>query len=210
MGSCNFSREADCKKLSSKVDVKYFWGKNLAFGNITDISKQCMCISTKFTFPLNSKIELLIPFKSKVFSVLSRVSGYEHTNSLYDNMSVEVLNCSQEYLEFVNSFEKRTCKRIPVGLEAELTYQDIWCACFIRNISEYGVNMIMRPEKTAFDFNPSDMLDLSLNIPSGEKLNLNGKIIWTQPVLPNKLSMNVGMEIIDPPAGYMNFLNTLD
>lgn len=100
MENCWFAGKRDCKKISSKIGVRYFWGNNLALGNVTEISRNCMCINTQFCIPLNSKVELLIPFRKSVLTVLARVSRYKHTDSLYDTMYVEVLNSSREYLEF--------------------------------------------------------------------------------------------------------------
>lgn len=106
MEDCKCIGKRDCTSISSKVDVRYFWGNMLAVGNATSISKSCVCINTKFCFPLNSRIELLIPFKRRVLEILAKVSTYKHTDSLYDTMRVEVLNSSQEYSDFVRSFSK--------------------------------------------------------------------------------------------------------
>jgi hypothetical protein len=103
MENCEFIGKRDCTNISSKVDVRYFWGNMLALGNATSISKSCVCINTMFCFPLNSRIELLIPFKRKVLEILARVSTYKHADSLYDTMRVEVLNPSQEYSDFVDN-----------------------------------------------------------------------------------------------------------
>lgn len=106
MDNCWFIGGRDCKKTSSKIEVRYFWGNVLALGNITDISSNCMCINTKFSFPLNSRIELLIPFKKNVLTILARVSRYKHTDSLYDSMYVEVLNQNKDYLELLNALKE--------------------------------------------------------------------------------------------------------
>jgi hypothetical protein len=208
MGRCTLSGEFDCQKIPLNVDVKYLWGNRFALGNVTEISKSCVCIYTRFCFPIYSKIELLFPFKRNVITILSRVSGYKHIDSLYDTMHVEVLNPSQEYLEFVSSFEKRIHKRVSVHLEAALVYDGKNCTGFMRNISEYGVNVIIRPGGNISDFNSANILDLRLTVSSGEKLNLTCRKIWTHPVLPEKLHMNAGMGIIDPPEQYNDFLKT--
>jgi hypothetical protein len=102
---CEFKEKKgcnDCKGMSSiVVDVEYFWSKKITIGNIENISKCCMCINTKYCLPLDSKIELFIPFKRKVLSMLARMSRYKHIDSLNDTMSVEVLNPSTAYLDFV-------------------------------------------------------------------------------------------------------------
>lgn len=175
-----------------------------------DISEECICISTKYTFPLNSRVELLIPHKSKIMGILTRVNRYEHIDSLYDIMSVQVLNSSQEYLEFKNSFEKRMWKRIPVGLEAEFTSRDMGFACLITNISDCGLNTLVLSGKDSLDSILSDTLSVRLNIPSGVKLILHCQKVWANVLFPNRASMNVGMEIINPPAQYKEFVQTFE
>jgi hypothetical protein len=92
-----------CKKIHAKLDAKYFFGNSLTLGNITDISKSCMCISSEYHLPLNSKVELFIPFEKKVLSVSICVDKNESINRA-DIMSVYILNPSREYLELVHCF----------------------------------------------------------------------------------------------------------
>jgi hypothetical protein len=75
---CECKEERSCKKISSKVVARYFWGKTLALGNITNISPNCICINTLYCFPLDSRIELLIPFKRNVLEILAIVRTYKH------------------------------------------------------------------------------------------------------------------------------------
>jgi hypothetical protein len=97
---CKLKGERDCRKTSLKVDAKYFWSSLLALGNVTDISKSCMCISTRYCVPLNSIFKLFLPFKSKILNIHVRVEGFEQANNNSDTMSVEVLNPSSEYVDF--------------------------------------------------------------------------------------------------------------
>jgi hypothetical protein len=70
---------------------------------VNEISEGCMCIETDCFIPLNSKIELMIPFKIHTLNVPVRVKGHLHTECQHDVMNVEVLKPSREYLDFVNS-----------------------------------------------------------------------------------------------------------
>jgi hypothetical protein len=97
---CEFREDNGCKEISSKVNVRYFWGNTFALGNVTGISKNCICIKSKYCFPLNSNIELLLPTKGKVIDILATVSRYKQVNFLNDTMCVEVLNPSQTYSGF--------------------------------------------------------------------------------------------------------------
>ncbi len=208
MKNCIFSKDVNCRKIHSQVDVNYFWGKRIALGKIIGISSGCMCIHTEYCIPLDSRIELLVPFKGKIITLFARVSGYSQTAFLYDTMHVTVLNASHEVTEFMNSIEKRKHERIRVALEAAFISQEIWSAGFIRNISEYGLNAIIRPEKSISGFYPADILVLKLDIPSGENLNIPCRRVWTRLVSPHKFSMNIGVEIQDPPTPYRGFLKT--
>jgi hypothetical protein len=101
MAICCAVDKGDCKKISSTVEARYFWCNKLALGNITDISSNCMCINTKFIFPLNSMIELLIPLKRNVLTIHARVCRSKHNDSHNDSMCFEVSNQGKDYLEFV-------------------------------------------------------------------------------------------------------------
>jgi hypothetical protein len=103
MESCKFKEEKDCKEISTKVDVRYFWGKTFALGNILGISKKCMCIKSKYCFPVNSNIELFLKNKKQIIDIFATVRSYKKANFRNDTMCVEVLNPSQEYSYFVES-----------------------------------------------------------------------------------------------------------
>ena len=101
---CEFKGEKGCKKTSLKLNAGYFFGSSLALGNITDISKSCMCINTRYCMPLSSMIKLFLTFKRNVLDISVKVNKFAHLNRLHDIMSVEVLNPSKEYIDFVDSF----------------------------------------------------------------------------------------------------------
>ncbi len=103
--------------------------------------------------------------------------------------------------------EKRLVKRIPFILGTEfLSSVNISYAAFIRNISEYGLHMIITPMKTAIDFAPGTELELKFQIPSGETLNLYFQERWSYKILSHRLTKWVGIKILDPPAKYKEFL----
>ena len=107
MEDCEFGRERYCNKISLKVDARFFWAKMLALGDVTGISKNCICINTRFCFPLDSLIELFLPFKRKVLDLSVRVDKFRRKNSIHETMCVEVLNPSKEYLDFVYDFSPK-------------------------------------------------------------------------------------------------------
>jgi hypothetical protein len=102
MVSCRDIR--DCKKVLASIDVIFFCCNSLYSATVKTISENCICLNTKFCFPLNSMVELLVPFQRKVMDIPVRVSSFAHINTLLDTMSVEVLSPCKEYTDFVESF----------------------------------------------------------------------------------------------------------
>ena len=100
---CDFQGDKCCKKASMKVDASYFWGSSLTLGRVTNISKNCMCINTKYSIPLKSKINLFLPTKRKVLDIPVRINSYTDLNSHHDIMMVEIINPSYDYLEYEKS-----------------------------------------------------------------------------------------------------------
>lgn len=102
MVSCRDIR--DCNKVLTSLDVIFYCCNSLYSGTVKEISESCICLNTKFCFPLNSMFELLVPFQRKVLDIPVRVSRLAYINNLLDTMSVEVLSPSKEYTDFVESF----------------------------------------------------------------------------------------------------------
>ena len=107
MKDCEFRRERYCNKISLKVDARLFWANMLAIGDVTGISKNCVCINTRFCIPLDSLIELFLPYKREVIQLSVRVDRFSRKNILRETMCVEVLNRSKEYLDFVYDFNPK-------------------------------------------------------------------------------------------------------
>ncbi len=105
--------------------------------------------------------------------------------------------------------EKRACKRFPVSLEAKLTSGYINYAAFVGNLSEYGLYVITVHTENPKDLNPKIRLELQFQLPSGETLKLNCRKKWAYKITQNSLINNIGMEILNPPLEYKEFLSTL-
>ncbi len=88
-----------CKKTFSKV--RYFSGSILYSGNVSDISRSCMCFNTKFCFPKHSMIKLQHRH-NKTFDLNISVKRSNYINNIH-YLRVEVLNPSLNYIDFVNS-----------------------------------------------------------------------------------------------------------
>lgn len=101
---CNLSEKRDCREIQMEIQARLFFGNLLSLGTSTGVSKHCMCINTKYRFPLHSWINLLFPFKKDIVNIPCKISGFSEIDSLNDTMSIEILNPPEEYLELVNSF----------------------------------------------------------------------------------------------------------
>lgn len=106
------------------------------------------------------------------------------------------------------STERRASKRVTVNLKAERISCTDNCSVFIENISETGIYMITAPGKKN-EFRPGTELDLELELSSGKTINLNCNVKWSFETSPEDSTKSVGLEIIDPPREYKEFLKTL-
>jgi hypothetical protein len=106
--------------------------------------------------------------------------------------------------------EKRRSQRIKVDLKAERISGDETHGVFIENISENGIHIITAHVKEHRGYFPGRDVDLKLFLSSGGVLRLRCKVKWLCPeILPNNLIDSIGLEIIDPPLRYIEFVKTL-
>jgi hypothetical protein len=94
---------------------------------------------------------------------------------------------------------KRQFKRITAGYKARIICGDKNYVGIIENLSETGVNVITDPIEATVDFAPGESIDLKIEVPSGETLNLHCKIKWASKIPPHGIRSRIGMEIIEPP-----------
>ncbi|MDH4027672.1 MAG: PilZ domain-containing protein [Nitrospirota bacterium] len=104
--------------------------------------------------------------------------------------------------------ERRNAKRITVNLKAERISCTRNCSVFIENLSETGIYMITVPAKNS-DYLPGNEIDLELELSTGKIISLNCNVKWAYDNSPDELTSSVGLEIIDPPKTYKEFINNL-
>jgi hypothetical protein len=104
---------------------------------------------------------------------------------------------------------QRSFKRIPVSMEAELISSDSSFAAYIGNVSENGIYTIITPLMNTIDYSDESDLNINLHLPTGETLNLSCKKRWTHVISPHGKTIKIGMEVVNPPAKYKEFLRTL-
>ena len=73
-------------------------------GTLMNISECGMFIRTnKMPSPLHSQIEITIPLKDESINISGRLVREENIRGYYNGIGVEVLNPSQNYMDFVDN-----------------------------------------------------------------------------------------------------------
>lgn len=105
--------------------------------------------------------------------------------------------------------DKRRSQRKNVSFKAKLTSGGKNCSGFINNLSKDGMFMITLPMMSPKTFVDGKILELKFKPFLGENLNLNCRIKWSCKTPPLGRTDCIGIEIIDPPLKYIEFLRTL-
>ncbi len=91
-------------RIPVSVEVGFFCCNKVSSGTITDISEKGMFIKTgEMCFPFDSQFEIFIPMKEKIINVFAILKRIIMSPDSYDGIGVELLNPSQDYLEFVDN-----------------------------------------------------------------------------------------------------------
>jgi hypothetical protein len=106
--------------------------------------------------------------------------------------------------------ERRAHKRIPVSLEAELISGRERHVVFVGNVSQQGLYAKMALTETMEEFIPEPDLVLKIQLSHEKTLSLHCNKKWSYKITPNSFTMRMGLQIIDPPVEYREFLKTLD
>jgi len=107
--------------------------------------------------------------------------------------------------------EKRRSARKSVSLDARLTVNETNSTGFIENICEHGLHLITASWKSKSCFIPERIIELKVQNASGSEACLNCEVRWVHinktPI--HGLTYRMGMEILNQPPGYNEFLNAL-
>ncbi len=104
--------------------------------------------------------------------------------------------------------ERRRAKRHTVKLKAERLSCTHNCSVFIENLSERGIHLITTPPEKK-DYITGSEIDLRFELKSGDEIKLNCNVKWAYNNSSQDMTNSVGLEIVDPPAEYREFLKTL-
>jgi len=106
--------------------------------------------------------------------------------------------------------EKRRHERIIESLEAEIVSNGTVYSCIVMNFSTEGLYIVTATASSIVEISPSTILQLNCMLPSGSRLSMDCKIIWFQ-TKPSQhgVSFSLGLEIVDPPLEYKDFVDSL-
>ncbi len=106
--------------------------------------------------------------------------------------------------------ERRTARRTSVNLKAERISGNKKYNVFIEDISETGIHLITAPSEAYKKYIPDTEIDVRLLLPNGERIKLRCRIAWSFHRIPPEREIDsIGLEIIDPPLQYIDFIRTL-
>ena len=91
------------ERIQKSIFVKFFSGKSEYSGIIMNLSEKGMFISTKVTFPLKPKLEVLIPLKEEILKVHGKIKSFGKAGKIYNGIGVELVNPTQNYLNFISN-----------------------------------------------------------------------------------------------------------
>jgi hypothetical protein len=107
--------------------------------------------------------------------------------------------------------ERRLHKRIHYKLKADVSYDSKHSSAMIENFSETGIFKIVFPEKSVINFYPGETIGVNFQMPLGQAVDLECEIKWVriQKNSPLFLKYSMGVQIINPPPIYKEFIKTL-
>jgi len=106
--------------------------------------------------------------------------------------------------------ERRRSKRMAVNLNAERISGNERHSIFIEDISESGIHIISAPSQESRKYTAGADIDVSFRISQKKSITLHCKTRWAyHRMLPEKQVDSIGLEIISPPAEYLEFIRTL-
>lgn len=106
--------------------------------------------------------------------------------------------------------ERRKSRRTSVNLKAERISGNKKYDVFIEDISETGIHLLTAPSEAYKKYIAGTEIDVRLLLPDGERIKLSCRIAWSFHRLPPEREVDsIGLEIMDPPLKYVEFIRTL-
>ena len=103
----------------------------------------------------------------------------------------------------------RLSERVLKEFKAHLVLNRERYDVIIENFAENGMKVRTEPTDKDVNFLPDKIIDLEFEIPSGEILNLNCKLIWSSKMSSDSLIQDIGLKINETSPMYEDFYKTL-
>ena len=91
------------ERIPIHLNVRVHTGDSLHSGLVTNLSENGIYFISGATLSSGLNIEVSIPFKQDVLKVPVKIVRTKKTGYLFDGFAAELLNSSQDYIEFAHS-----------------------------------------------------------------------------------------------------------
>jgi len=98
--------------------------------------------------------------------------------------------------------EKRASVRVPIKLEAKLTWSHATFETVVTELSENGLYLIAPPGGRHFALRDKESVEVSLRTPDGDILQLQCREIWADTTASEHSARKIGLEISSPPPAF--------
>lgn len=116
--------------------------------------------------------------------------------------------------------ELRRSQRTNIDLKVKLISGDLDHTGFVKDVSDAGMSVKTSPTSTMIDYSEGKSIELMLHLNLNETIDLNCRIAWSfktprNVVINEKIGIpipqysTIGLEIIDPPVKYLEFVKSL-
>jgi hypothetical protein len=106
--------------------------------------------------------------------------------------------------------ERRRTGRVSVSIKAERISGSEKYSVFIEDISGNGLHMIIAPAAAIRKYTPGAEISLKFELATGKTILLRCITRWAYHLLPpEKEVQSIGLEIVDPPREYLDFVGAL-
>ncbi len=106
--------------------------------------------------------------------------------------------------------ENRRSERITDSLDVEIVSGGVVYAGLILNCSVEGMYMVTATTYDVVDIPASSKIEVKCKLPTGDEIKMNCEVKWfqTKPS-PYGVTFSMGMQLLDPPVKYTEYLNSL-
>ncbi len=97
-----FTEKRAYQRILANIEARFFHDNMFYSGTVLNLSEKGMFVRTRRYLPSESKFIIVMRGEKEVLKILAKVKRVTKTDGYHDGMGIEVLNPSEEYLDFVN------------------------------------------------------------------------------------------------------------